>query len=316
MSVLTISRQDSCRGDEVAAEVARHLGCRLVDRALMKELIYSYDLLSCLGKLEGGEGEGGDPDDERIREITEGIIYHLSFQENLVLLGHGGQFLFRGCPSVFHVRIQASLPHRVGNFPAGERGKPESVLQRREQQRRRLVRRAFGADLTSPEHYDLVLKMDTLGVHGAVKTVLASLEGLPWREDGDFESIRSYGRDRGVREVLLEPLPAIVQGEASFAHPSEAEFARVLDFYRIRWEYEPTSFPIEWWPDGRVKESFTPDFFLPDLGTYLELTTMKQALVTKKNRKVRRFRELYPERKLNIFYGRDYRRLALKYGLE
>jgi len=314
MSVLTVSRLDSCRGEEVAAEVARHLGRRLVDRALMKELVYSYDLLACLGKLDGREG--GEGDGERIREVTEGIIYHLAFQEDIVLLGHGGQFLFRGCPSVFHVRLLASLPYRLEHFTDRGRGRPESVLLRREQRRRRLVRRAFGADLTGPEHYDLLLKMDTLGVDGAVKVILSALEGLPWKEDGDLEAIRSYGREKGAREVLLEPLPATCQGEAAFAHPSEAEFARVLDFYRIRWEYEPTSFPIEWWPDGRVKESFTPDFYLPDLDTYLELTTMKQALVTRKNRKVRRFRELYPERKLNIFYGRDYRRLALKYGLE
>ena len=43
---------------------------------------------------------------------------------------------------------------------------------------------------------------------------------------------------------------------------------------------------------------------------------MKQSLVTKKNRKVRRFRELYPEEQLNIFYRRDFRKLAIKYGME
>ncbi len=101
----------------------------------------------------------------------------------------------------------------------------------------------------------------------------------------------------------------------SFAHKSEEEFAKLLDFYGIRWEYEPRSFPLEWNEAGRVVESFNPDFYLPDVNLYIELTTLKQSLVTKKNRKVRRLRELYPDIRLKIFYGRDYRNLLFKYGL-
>lgn len=100
-----------------------------------------------------------------------------------------------------------------------------------------------------------------------------------------------------------------------FAHASEAEFARLLDFYGIRWEYEPRSFPLQWDAAGRVLESFNPDFYLPDLNLYIELTTLKQSLVTKKNRKLRRLRALYPDVRVKIFYGRDYRSLLFKYGL-
>lgn len=100
-----------------------------------------------------------------------------------------------------------------------------------------------------------------------------------------------------------------------FAHRSEAEFARILDFYGIRWEYEPRSFPLEWDARGRVIESFNPDFYLPEVDLFIELTTLKQSLVTKKNRKIRRLRELYPNVNVKIFYGRDFRQLLLKYGL-
>jgi hypothetical protein len=99
-----------------------------------------------------------------------------------------------------------------------------------------------------------------------------------------------------------------------FAHASEAEMARILDFYAVRWEYEPDSFPILWNLDGDVVESFSPDFFLPDLELYLEMTTLRQKLVRKKNRKLRRLRELYPEINIKLFYARDFRALMLKYG--
>lgn len=102
---------------------------------------------------------------------------------------------------------------------------------------------------------------------------------------------------------------------AAFAHPSERVAAQILDFYGIRWEYEPTTFPIEWNAAGDVIASFSPDFYMPDFDLYIELTTMSQKLVTKKNRKVRRLRELYPDVNIKIFYQKDFRALCFKYGL-
>lgn len=100
-----------------------------------------------------------------------------------------------------------------------------------------------------------------------------------------------------------------------FAHDSEREFAGILDFYQIEWVYEPWTFPLQWDDEGRILESFTPDFYLPGLDLYVELTTLKQSLVTKKNRKLRRIRELYPGINIKLFYGRDFRSLMAKYRL-
>jgi hypoxanthine phosphoribosyltransferase len=105
-----------------------------------------------------------------------------------------------------------------------------------------------------------------------------------------------------------------VEPRTPFAHASEAEMARILDFYQVRWEYEPHTFPILWNLDGAVVESFSPDFYLPDLDLYLEMTTLRQKLVRKKNRKLRRLRELYPSINIKLFYARDFRALMLKYG--
>ena len=90
--------------------------------------------------------------------------------------------------------------------------------------------------------------------------------------------------------------------------------ARILDFYAVRWEYEPRTFPILWNLEGDVVESFSPDFYLPDMDLFLELTTLKQRLVRKKNRKLRRLRELYPDIRIKLFYARDFRAMMLKYG--
>jgi hypothetical protein len=102
----------------------------------------------------------------------------------------------------------------------------------------------------------------------------------------------------------------------AFVHPSEAEFARILDFYQIAWEYEPRTFELRWDGQGNVVEAFTPDFYLPEQDLYIELTTMEQRLITKKHRKLRRLRELYPNVNIKLLNRSDFRQMILKYGLD
>jgi len=129
------------------------------------------------------------------------------------------------------------------------------------------------------------------------------------------------GRDLQSGGSTLAAEPDTVPGadaatgpDTRFAHASEAEMARILDFYGVAWDYEPVTFPILWNLDGDVVESFAPDFYLPDFDIFLEMTTLKQRLVRKKNRKLRRLRALYPDIRIKLFYARDFRAMMLKYG--
>jgi hypoxanthine phosphoribosyltransferase len=101
-----------------------------------------------------------------------------------------------------------------------------------------------------------------------------------------------------------------------FANDAERECARLLDFYGVSWEYEPRTFALEEAEDGRVTEAFTPDFYLPEQDLYVEVTVMKQALVTRKNRKLRKLRERYPDVRIKLFYRRDIERLAQRFRLD
>ena len=101
-----------------------------------------------------------------------------------------------------------------------------------------------------------------------------------------------------------------------FAHNSERQFAKLLDFYGVAWEYEPRTFELDWDDDGRPTLAFTPDFFLPRHQLFIEVTTLRQELVTRKNRKLRLMGQLYPEVQVRMMYQRDYLGLLVKYGLE
>jgi hypoxanthine phosphoribosyltransferase len=105
------------------------------------------------------------------------------------------------------------------------------------------------------------------------------------------------------------------QAPRTFGHPSEEVFANLLDLYSVAWDYEPRSFPLQWDKDGKVSEAFTPDFYLPEFDLYVELTTMKQANVTKKNRKIRLLRAIYPHVNIEIFYQKDVQNLVMNHRL-
>jgi hypoxanthine-guanine phosphoribosyltransferase len=120
------------------------------------------------------------------------------------------------------------------------------------------------------------------------------------------------------RDLVLSRATAIVAGDARatttsppssaaprFAHPAERALARLLTFYRVEWRYEPTTFVLERDAHGAPITCFAPDFFLPEHDRYLELTTMRQAHVTRKNRKLRLLQRLYPEATVQLLYRRD-----------
>lgn len=133
------------------------------------------------------------------------------------------------------------------------------------------------------------------------------------KEDRDVKSLKTFvgpGVEKNPDNLTLRKW-----SELEFAHNSEREFARLLDFYRIKWYYEPVTFTVSWKKGGQTSGKFTPDFYLPDYDLFIEITTMNQKLVTRKNRKVRRLGELYPQARCKVFYQRDYKSLLFKYGL-
>lgn len=146
----------------------------------------------------------------------------------------------------------------------------------------------------------------------AFLAAIADLSALVIERATLEELTQKTGESEGEEDTGEKPRHPLRQLPA-FAHPSEKEFARLLDFYRIEWIYEPRSFPLRW-EGEEITEMFTPDFYLAELDLYIELTTLKQNLITEKNRKLRRLRELYPEVNIKLLNKKDYSRLLVKYG--
>jgi len=311
MAVVTISREPGALGEEIAARLAGRLGFMLVDKARLAQMWSEVDLDEAdFAKAEEGEtGEGGpeDPETEVPTKLLQGLIVQLAEEQDLVLIGRGGQGLFHDRPGTLHVRIVASRPFRVrqvrihGGLSTREAGHRVRVL---ELQRSRYVRRVYGLNWAAPSLYDLTLGMDRLSIEQAVGLIEAAVEAM---------SLPQVPKNLISGHLL--PEGDDLRPDERFVNDAEQEFARFLDFYRIPYQYEPRTFPLETDAQGKIVEAFTPDFYLPEQDLFIELTTMKQSLVTRKNRKVRKLRRLYPEVNIRIFYKRDFYTLLAKYGL-
>jgi len=315
MAIITISRLTGSGGREIATATAEALNFQLIDRHGMDVVIDQQfpvrtEQLSRIKK------------DRRVYdEMMRSAIAEVAAAHNVVILGSGAQFLFAKVASSLHIQIVAPLPYRIARImhtAQVDRDQAEKIIADRDREKETFIRTLYGKDWRDPAYYDLVLNIDRFANEVAVDIIVRAAQSkgieakpveLPAQLREDILTTKlDVAQMADLAETPEDKLP-------EFAHPSEREFARVMDFYRLRWQYEPKTFPIEWDEQNNVLKAFTPDFYLPDLDLFIELTTMKQSLVTKKNRKVRRLRELYPEVNIKILYERDYKNLIWKYGL-
>lgn len=311
MAVITISREPGTFGKEIAARVAGQLGFVLVDKAHLARLWSEADLdevsLESVDEWIPSDESRIDPETEASIKLLPDLIAQLAEEQDLVIIGRAAQGLFRNRPGTLHVRIVAPRRFRVQQLQAQE-GTSAREARRRiktlEVQRARYLRFLYRLNRDDPCLYDLTLRVDRLSIEQALNLILAAV---------DEAKIRQAPRSRIVEDLLHETIEPRENGP--FANAAEVEFARFLEFYRIAYEYEPRSFPLETDAEGNITEAFTPDFYLPEQDRYIELTTMKQSLVTRKNRKVRKLRQLYPDVNIRIFYQRDFYHLMAKYGI-
>ena len=334
MAILTLSRQLGSRGEGVARELARCTGFRLLTREVVEQQMRErcgMEPAAFATELDqsGADGPDGNGNVNGRRaavlnlyaDLVTTVLAELAMAEDLVLLGLGGQFLFGETSCAAHLRVVAPRSWRAATV-AAELGLAPLVaaelVARQDAAQARYLRMVFGRSAQRCDLYHLVLNTAALDQDHAVQLARSAVDSLRLRSAGmlsaeDGERMKVQSRMRLARHFSELPGSAMLE-RVSFAHPSERVFARLMDFYGIEWEYEPRTFPIEWNEQGVAVEAFTPDFHLPELDLYVELTTMKQSLVTRKNRKVKRLRELHPEVNIRVFYQKDVEDLIFKLG--
>jgi cytidylate kinase len=310
MALITISGQPASRQEEVARSAAQLLQFELV----------TEPRLGAIFAQEFG-GDVAVPD-KAFAPATISVVARLATEHHLVLAAEGAELLFRDFPGLLRVYVVAPESRRIGTLMLDhrlERKAARALLRRLETERKAGRMKRFGRSSAPPDLFDLVLNTELLDPEGVAEMIRIAAVQRGLAEIGLLSPAAEAHLQFQVRLKLakygIQPPGRVSLKSKCFVHPSEEVFANLLDFYRVAWDYEPRSFPIQWDKDGRVLEAFTPDFYLPEFDLYVELTTMKQSLVTKKNRKVKLLRAIYPHVNIQVFYQKDFENLIFKYGL-
>jgi len=303
MALIAVSGHPGCRFEEVARISAQRLGFELLTQSRLRVL------------TDEEFGAGAQIPDKAYPSLV-------ATEAHVVYCAVGGELQARHFPGMLRVHVVAPENIRIGNLMLDsriERAAARQLLLQLEAEARADRKAKFGKTKATADLFDLVLNAESLTSEQMAELIETTVTTTGLKERGFLSAaaeaqLQFQMRFRLARYGIVPPGHVTIRKKI-FAHQSEEMFANLLDFYRIAWEYEPRSFPIQYDRDGTVLESFTPDFYLPEFDLYVELTTMKQSLVTRKNRKVRLLRELYPNLNIQVFYQKDFENLIFKYGL-
>ncbi len=260
--------------------------------------------------------------DRAYRHVVASMLARIAVDHHLVAAVPGSEVLFKQLPGALRLQITAPESRRAGSLMLDfqiERRAALELLHKMEEDEKADRKRKFGRSNARPSDFDISINQEFLDSEQTASIIESAVASMRLVEQGLLPAgieaqLQFQVRLQLAKDGIAPPGNANIK-RAPFMHPSEEIFANLLDFYRIAWEYEPRSFPVQWGKDGKPLESFTPDFYLPEVDLYLELTTMKQAHVTKKNRKVKLLRTIYPHINIQVFYQKDFQNLIFKYGL-
>jgi cytidylate kinase len=310
MGLITVSGEPGCRHEEVARLTANRLGYHLITEHEIRQTIAG----------EFGAETALPP--KAFPPVVTSILARLSTQQNLVVCNSGAEFLFKNHPGILRVQVVASESRKIGTLMVDnrlERPAAKQLLRHLEDEYRKDRTRKYRRARAPLEILDVILNEEAMDSAPMSEIVEAAARAKGILDHGLLSSAAEAQIQFQVHLQLakfgITPPGDVKLKRTVFANQSEEIFANLLDFYRIAWNYEPRSFPIQWDKDGNVLEAFTPDFYLPDFDMYVELTTMKQSLVTKKNRKVKLLKSIYPNVNIQVFYQKDFQNLIFKHGL-
>src|SRR5579884_1110572 len=135
-----------------------------------------------------------------------------------VVLGITSRFLFSKAAPALHVLIVAPLSYRIARIArlAGvDRAQAEKIISEGDDEKTRIVQEVCAADWRDPLYYDVIVNVDAFSTEAAVQIIVEA------------------ARAKGIKPPKREEVDSEEDQSPAFAHSSEREFARVMDFYRI-----------------------------------------------------------------------------------
>jgi len=316
LGIITISREFGSGGETIARLVSEKTGFMLINKDSIARGLSEHGIEIPAADLEQLDLENDqDRSAHRYIEAMHEYIYDLAIRNDLVILGRGGSILFKDYPPSIHVRVIAQFTQRVQRVMKTYNLNSDTAVKLVKEKDRGMIsyyRQVFDVNWNNLRYYNLVLNTEYIELEDVADIIVGA-----YRIHAEPREVKDGPPKSEIEDsVFCTPAETAEAESEQFMHPSEEEFAHMLDFYRIRWEYEPNTFLLEWDSEGNVVEAFSPDFYLPDQDLYIELTTQKPKQAWKKNRKIRRMNELYPHVNVRLIDKRGFESLLKKHSID
>ena len=206
MRAITISREYGSGGGEIARRLSARLAWQLLDHQVVEEVARElgvskdeampYDehadsfarrLIESLQYVTPYGSAAIVPETDPQPEIDE-RVYHNALNQvlqkavdlgHVVIVGRGGQMLFKERRDVLQVRIVAPLQARIAYVAQREGVDHEAAqarIQQKDRQRTRNLKEQYHQDNTDAHLYDLVINTGILDLQSAVDLILLALE--------------------------------------------------------------------------------------------------------------------------------------------
>lgn len=201
--LITISRSYGSGGAELGRHLAERLGWRLIDRDLVHEVANRLRVpeeeverrgehVASLVERVGAYLADAFPemmmppippprvDYATVRILAESILIEAARTPDLVIVGFGGQHLFRNREDALHIRVYAPVSSRVATVMARLGVNEEQALReirRRDHERSNYLRRHYEIDWMDPMLYDLMINTSRIPVPEAAELVATRASG-------------------------------------------------------------------------------------------------------------------------------------------
>jgi cytidylate kinase len=189
MAIVTISHEIGSGGPEIGAALAERQGYRYVDQDMIATAARQYGVgeqkLTQVDETKPSFVERFDAETRRYITVLQSAVLDVAEQDNVVVIGRGGQVLLRGIPHVLRIRVMAPFDLRVRRVMKKMTGQMREtvdvrttaeMVRRNDQEKFGRMRYLYDVDWSDPALYDVVLNTEKLAVDGAMEMIVGLLQ--------------------------------------------------------------------------------------------------------------------------------------------
>ncbi len=185
MAIVTISRQVGSLGDEIARSAADKLGYRYIEKNQISEILsklgFSVSDVEKFDEKKPSVWQTLTVQKKLFAHLIQAAVCELVAEQDVVIVGRGGQIILKDIPGVIHVRLIAPYAERVARLMeemSCEEKNAQRLIRQSDRDSTGYLATYFDADWDDSALYDLVINTRTITVETGIKMITGAVEAL------------------------------------------------------------------------------------------------------------------------------------------